>query len=155
MEIQITIVPGYDDLGEIRRLFSEYGRELGIDLAFQGFDEELRTLPGKYSYPDGRLYIAMAGDEAAGCVALRRFDATRCEMKRLFVREGFRSFGVGRRLVGRIIEDALAMGYGTMLLDTLERLDPALKVYERLGFLRIAAYRHNPEPDAVFMEKVF
>lgn len=151
----ITIEPGYDDLDTIRQLFTEYAGELGIDLAFQGFAEELASLPGKYALPDGRLYIARVDGKPAGCVALRRFDRNRCEMKRLYVRGNFRSFGVGRRLAERIINEGAAMGYGSMLLDTLERLGPALNVYERMGFVRIEPYCHNPQPDVVFMEKAY
>ena len=150
----ITIAATLDDLDEARRLFSEYAAMLGIDLAFQHFDDELAALPGKYAPPSGMLHIARHGGRPAGCVALRPFDEGRCEMKRLFVRGEFRGLGIGRLLADRIVADARKIGYRSMLLDTLESLPEAVALYTKMGFTRIGAYCHNPQPDAVFMEKI-
>lgn len=153
--MDITIEPALDNLDEVRRLFSEYAAMLGVDLGFQNFDEELAQLPGKYAPPSGRIHIAWRGGRAAGCVALRPFDEGRCEMKRLFVRAEFRGLGIGRLLADRIVADAREIGYRSMLLDTLESLPEAVALYTKMGFNRIGAYCHNPQPDAVFMEKIF
>ena len=150
----ILIEPAYDALDSVRALFLDYKAWIPVDLRFQGFDEEVRTLPGKYSPPDGRLFLARLNGVAIGCVALRRFDATRCEMKRLFVRDEFRSLGVGRILAEHLVTEATAMGYASMVLDSLQRMPSALTLYETMGFREIAPYCHNPEPDAVYMEKI-
>ena len=150
---QITLEPAYKECGAIRQLFTEYAEALAIDLTFQDFDEELRNLPGKYALPDGSLYLAKADGVVAGCIALRRFDKTRCEMKRLYVRKAFRRLGIGRMLAERIETDAALKGYAAMLLDTLQSLPEALALYNSMGFREIEAYCHNPEPDAVYMEK--
>ncbi|MGH8718417.1 MAG: GNAT family N-acetyltransferase, partial [Burkholderiales bacterium] len=86
------------DIEEIRRLFLEYQSEIGVDLCFQGFANELATLPGEYSPPSGRLLLAVDKNAAIGCVALRKFDEQECEMKRLYVRPTARGRGVGRLL---------------------------------------------------------
>lgn len=133
-------------------LFEEYAAWLGIDLSFQGFAEELATLPGLYALPHGRLLLAFAGSEAAGCVALRPLENGICEMKRLFVRSRFRGQGLGKRLAERIVKEARASGYVTMRLDTLPSMQAAIRRYETLGFARRAAYYETPLPDTVFME---
>lgn len=74
------------DIDAARLLFQEYAAWLGVDLSFQGFDEELAGLPGSYAPPDGQLLLARSGDNAAGCVALRKLDEFSCEMKRMWVR---------------------------------------------------------------------
>ena len=76
------------DLRETRTLFEEYAAALEHDLSFQGFQEELATLPGKYARPDGRLLLASWDDALAGCVALRPLESGTCELKRLYVRPG-------------------------------------------------------------------
>jgi ribosomal protein S18 acetylase RimI-like enzyme len=136
-----------------RELFREYAAELRIDLCFQSFEDELALLPGKYAWPSGGLWLAVEDGEPCGCVGLRKVDADTCEMKRLFVRPAFRQTGLGRVLALEAIEAARQIGYRRMVLDTLERLQPALALYESLGFNRTAPYYDNPMPDAVFLER--
>ena len=88
------------DIGEIAGLFRAYEAHIGVDLSYQGFADELATLPGKYAPPRGQLLIARdAGGAAIGCVALRPMEAPGCcEMKRLFVSAQGRGLGLGRAL---------------------------------------------------------
>ena len=125
-----------EQIADVRALFREYERFLDVDLCFQGFEDELATLPGKYAPPDGRLLLATDGGQAAGCVALRRLDQEICEMKRLFVRPAYRNQGLGRLLATRIVAEATILGYATMRLDTLDRLQDAMRMYASLGFRR-------------------
>ncbi len=135
-----------------RNLFMEYAENLGVDLCFQGFQEELDGLPGAYAPPDGRLLLAIDGDRAVGCVAIRRLGDGICELKRLYVKPAYRGKGLGRSLVESIIAEARAIGYRTMRLDSLASLKEAAAMYRSLGFIEIPAYRYNPLPEAVFME---
>jgi GNAT superfamily N-acetyltransferase len=145
---------GHDDIATIRELFTEYGRSLGIDLSFQGFESELASLPGAYAPPEGALIIARQDAGACGCVALRKIDLRTCEMKRLYVRPGSRGEGVGAELVKRIIETARGLGYAAMRLDTLPSMKSAVSLYRSFGFTEIPAYIYNPIPGALFMEKM-
>jgi len=135
-----------------RGLLEEYASGLGIDLSYQGFATELAGLPGAYAPPRGRLLLALAYGEAAGCVALRALEGMACEMKRLFVRPAFRGQSLGRRLAERVVEEARGIGYRTMRLDTLPSMHAAIQLYEALGFVRCAAYYQTPLRDTVFME---
>jgi ribosomal protein S18 acetylase RimI-like enzyme len=141
-----------DGILTVRCLFGEYAASLGIDLCFQGFEEELADLPGGYAPPQGRLLLALQNGQTAGCVALRRLEPGVCEMKRLYVRPAYRIQGIGRVLVDRIVHEARQAGYRYMRLDTLPSMAAALALYRRLGFREIAPYYENPIEGAVFLE---
>jgi putative acetyltransferase len=141
-----------DDRHHVQQLFEEYAASLGVDLGYQGFGEELRSLPGKYARPYGRLLLASRDDEVLGCVALRRIERGVCEMKRLYVRPQFRTLGVGRMLAERVIEEAREIGYQCMRLDSLPMMKAATTLYRRLGFKVIPPYCDNPVEGALFLE---
>jgi ribosomal protein S18 acetylase RimI-like enzyme len=141
-----------DAVAQTRELFCEYAAESQLDLCFQNFEAELAGLPGAYAPPEGRLLLAFYEGHMAGCVALRKFEEGVCEMKRLYVRPAFRGLGIGRTLARRVIEEAVAIGYARMRLDTLARMRAAVALYEALGFRRIEAYRPNPLEDVIYFE---
>lgn len=141
-----------EDITAARTLFREYADWLGIDLSFQEFERELANLPGSYALPSGRLLLAWADGEPAGCVALRPIDNSVCEMKRFFVRPTLRGQGAGRMLAETVIGEAKAIGYSSMRLDTLPRMNAATRLYDALGFIVIPAYYDTPLADTVFME---
>jgi ribosomal protein S18 acetylase RimI-like enzyme len=150
--VVIEQVVGGRPLIEIRTLFEEYAAALAVDLGFQGFAEELAGLPGDYAPPSGRLLLARAGGDPAGCVAMRPLQPDVCEMKRLYVRSAFRGAGVGRRLAEAVVDAAQAAGYASMRLDTLATMESARTLYDSLGFRPVAPYRHNPVPGTAFLE---
>ena len=124
-----------EQVEQARQLFLEYGESLGFSLCFQSFDKELAGLPGDYAPPDGRLLLAEHEGKIAGCVALHKLSDGVCEMKRLYVRPEFRGKALGRALAERVIQEARAIGYGHMRLDTIVgQMDAAIALYRELGF---------------------
>lgn len=142
------------DMAPVRELFLEYAASLGFSLCFQGFDEELASLPGKYGPPRGLILLAEMEGQPVGCVGLRPLrDREICEMKRLYLRPAARSTGLGRHLACAIIEAGAALGYRAMRLDTLPQMDAAIRLYASLGFAPIAPYYDNPIDGAMYLEK--
>ena len=137
---------------EIRILFREYQHYLDVDLGFQDFEDELASLPGDYRLPGGILLLAKVGNRIAGCVALRNLGKNICEMKRLYVRPGFRGLRIGKRLAEAVIEEAITIGYSHMRLDTLDSLTKAMQLYASLGFKRVPPYYPNPLQGVVYWE---
>jgi len=124
-----------------------------MNLCFQNFEQELATLPGDYAPPHGRLLLAEYESTLAGCVALHKWEAGICEMKRLYLRPSFRGKGLGRVLAEAIITEARNIGYQRMRLDTIEPImKDAVEMYRKLGFREIAPYRPNPIAGAMYME---
>ena len=109
------------------------------------FEAELAALPGKYAPPRGCLLLATQDGCPAGCVALREIDVRTCEMKRMFVYTHLHGKGVGRALAQAVIEQARAIGYQSMRLDTSIRQDEAKALYRSLGFRIIEPYYDLPE----------
>jgi putative acetyltransferase len=140
------------ELAIVRELFLEYARSIEVDLCFQNFNQELATLPGRYAPPGGCLWLACTEREPAGCAGLRGLDDGLCEMKRLYVRPGFRGRGGGRLLAEAAIAAARRAGYSAMRLDTLTSMEAAIALYRSLGFQTIPPYYDNPSGCAVFME---
>src|SRR5579871_56256 len=98
-EYEILPVGNEESLALVRMLFEEYWKSFGFTPCFQNFADELAGLPGAYAPPSGRLALAWADGEPAGCVALRRIDDQRAEGKRLYVRPSHRGQGLGRALM--------------------------------------------------------
>jgi|SRR5437867_2491647 len=152
-ELQIVQVDLTEQVSAVRELFLEYARSLNFSLCFQSFEKELAELPGDYTPPDGRLLLATYDSQPAGCVALHKLDQGICEMKRLYVRPGFRGKGLGRVLAERVVADAREIGYKRLRLDTVEPvMRDAVALYRKLGFREIAPYRENPIEGALYME---
>ncbi|TFZ06978.1 GNAT family N-acetyltransferase [Ramlibacter henchirensis] len=144
------------ELDATRDIFREYARGLGVDLCFQGFEEELASLPGDYAAPRGALLLAKVDGAVAGCCALRPLDSSdypgAAEMKRLYVRKAFRGFGLGRQLAEAVLDVARREGYDCVLLDTLDDMEAARALYDDLGFEAIEPYYHNPIPGAHYLK---
>ena len=139
------------DIAHARELFLEYQSTLGVDLCFQGFSQELASLPGCYARPAGRLLLATGGDSVLGVVALRPLQGSDCEMKRLYVRSSGRGLGIGRLLAGTVISEARLAGYRRVLLDTLPIMIGAQGLYRSMGFVQIGAYCNNPIAGTLYM----
>ncbi|MDH3702943.1 MAG: GNAT family N-acetyltransferase [Alphaproteobacteria bacterium] len=150
--IDLRIAASPADYAVARILILEYADWLGVDLGFQGFDDEIGDLAGVYGPPDGRLFLAFDADVPAGCVGLRPLAAGgEAEMKRLFVRPDFRGRGVASRLVQAVIDAARQNGVSTLRLDTWPpRMAQADAMYRRLGFVPTPPYYNNPVMEVVF-----
>jgi putative acetyltransferase len=139
-------------LDQVKALFTEYQAELNENLCFQSFEQELENPLKKYGNRGVILY-ALVDHTIVGCIALQQLDEANCEMKRLYVQPTFRKLAIGKLLVEAIIHEAQQLGYSTMKLDTLQRLVPAIKLYEQYGFTHTHSYYENPLPNVVYMEK--
>lgn len=139
------------NIAAIRELWSEYWRTLGLPLDFQGYAEELRTLPGQYAPPEGRLLLVRIDGRPAATAALRRLSRDECEAKRLFVHPDYRRQGLARLLFQRLIEEARVCGYRDLYGDTLAAMTTALLLYREIGFEEVGPYSEDPTPGAIYL----
>jgi putative acetyltransferase len=92
--------------------------------------------------PRGRdLYVAaFLGGSPVGCGALREFDRTTAEVRRMYVRPEHRHKRVGQAILAHLISSARALGYERLILETGNKQAPAIAFYENHGFRRIEAF---------------
>ena len=150
---QIEMVSGEAALAQVRALLEEYWSSFGFTPCFQNFGDEMAGLPGAYAPPSGRLAMAMVDGQPAGCIALRRLDASRAEVKRLYLRPAFRGLGLGRGLLEWVIAEARAAGYQEMMGDTMPEMRDALALYDKAGFERGEPYAEKPTEGAIFIRR--
>jgi putative acetyltransferase len=139
---------GAADGDALRELFGEYFAWLGPEGWFTDVEAEVAALPGGYD----SILLARHCEEIVGCVALRPLGDGVCEMKRLYVRPAGRGSGAGRALVEASVARVRELGYATMRLDTLPRMDAARALYLSLGFREIERYNENPIEGVLFFE---
>jgi GNAT superfamily N-acetyltransferase len=90
--------------------------------------------------PDGVFRVVRDGGRAVACGGIARFDATRAELKRMYVLPEARGQGLGRRVLVELEVEARRLGYGALVLETGDRQDAALGLYLSAGFERIPCY---------------
>jgi GNAT superfamily N-acetyltransferase len=137
------------ELTSAAALFRAYAKSLPVNLAPQGFSQELASLPGVYAPPGGELLLAKRGDHVLGCIALKPLEPQVAEIKRLFVRPQARGKGVGRALIQAAVATAAQAGYGEIKLDTLPEMEGAIALYKASGFVSIPPYGSHPYPGLV------
>ena len=142
------------ELTSAAALFRAYAKALPVDLAPQGFSQELQSLPGPYAPPAGELLLAKRGDHVLGCIALKALEPGVAEIKRLFVRPQARGLGVAKALITELLKIAAGRGYGEIRLDTLLEMSAAIALYKSFGFAPIPPYGSHPYPGLVTLGKV-
>ncbi len=135
-------------------LFNEYAQWLNIDLCFQNFDKELQQLSIMYATTTGGIVLCKKNNDFIGCSAIRKIDTTSCELKRMWVQLPYQKLGIGETLLKECIALAKKLNYKEILLDTLKRLQPAIKLYKKYNFIETEAYYKNPNNDVVYMKLV-
>ena len=136
MTPSITVAPigSAADHAAAQDLMREYvfrlERDHAITVAYQDFDGEMATFPDRYAL----VLLARVNGAAAAVCGLKRLNAERCELKRLYCRDAFRGFGLGERLTLDCMDHARAEGFTRIVLDTHPALAAAVALYRRLGF---------------------
>lgn len=136
-------------MAELREMFREYSAWIGRDFWVNDFEDELAALPGYY---DALLIARDEAGELVGSVAVKRLPDGAAELKRLYVRPAARGTGLGKTLAAAAVERARELGYTTMRLDTLPRMEAARGIYASLGFVPGEPYADNPIPGVLWFE---
>lgn len=148
-EVTLVAATSAQDIAAVEAIFRAFVAFMPIDLGFQDIEGEFARFPDDFIH----LLLAKQQNRPIGAVALKDHGNGVCEMKRLYVLPEGQGSGAGRALCEQLMADAAAMGFHTMLLDSLRRLEAAVALYQKLGFEEIAPYNFNPEEDVIYMQR--
>jgi len=101
-----------------------------------------RHFRGVLLVPDRMLFLARLDGTVVGSAQLVRpprnneAQAFAAQLTHAYIAPYARGFGLAQRLVGRVEEHAAAMGFRVLNLDVRETQESAIKLFERLGYVR-------------------
>ncbi len=114
----------------------------------------------RHGYSVGKLiregvhfFVARADGQPAACGGIQFYPGFG-ELKRMFVRAAWRGRGLGHAMLEHLAGHARANDCAVLRLETGIHQHEAIKLYERWGFARIAAFPpYEPDPVSLFYEK--
>ena len=99
-----------------------------------GGPDETPVDPRAFDPPGGAFLVAELGGNLAGCAGIRRHDQDIAELKRMYVRAGYRRRGLARLLLRASEDRALKLGYRQLILETGSEQPEALALYLAAGY---------------------
>lgn len=151
--VELTEGKSDEDFKTAIQLFKEYAAQIGVDLEFQNFTNEIQNIEIQYSRPKGIIFIARNDKNLPlGCFGIRALEGSICELKRMFLKKEARGLGLGKQMLEKAIETAKELGYQKMRLDTLPTMNAAIGLYKKIGFYEIEPYRFNPIQGTKYFE---
>jgi putative acetyltransferase len=97
---------------------------------------------------------AMRGEEMIGCGGICRLEQGVAEIRRMYVAPSARGLGVGRMLLGSLEDEARALGYRALRLETGRLQREAIGLYESAGYRTAPCWGpYVTDPKSVCYEK--
>lgn len=135
----VNIQPGHNR--QLAHIIRSSLMEFDIDLQGTVFvDPYLDDMCGHFSVPPKRYFVAIEDGRVLGGSGIAPLDDTNpdvCELQRMFVTKDARGKGIGHQLMQTCLDAAKKDGYKQCYLETFEEMKPAIKLYERSGFVQI------------------
>src|SRR5581483_2035270 len=99
----------------------------------------------------GAVRLVDSGERLAGCVALTEEGDGIGRIRWVVLAPELRGAGLGRRLIGELVDQARDAGWHTLQLETFSRLEAAAGIYRQLGFRVVSEReRHDWGPPIVY-----
>ncbi len=135
------------------RVFNDT-RPLEESVAFyesKGTLDDMDDIQQTYLGNDGTFLVMTDEDRIIGTGAIRKFDDTSCELKRVWLLFDYHGKGLGYKMIQELLAFARGKGYQRIRLETdRDNQHRAYELYRRLGFYEIPRYSNHQ--DEVAME---
>ncbi len=165
--VTIYQTQGKEDLESVRELFFEfltwaiekskelYNEDIDINKMVNNSMSEIDK--GVFSPPHGCLMLAKEREQVAGIACIKKIRDGVCEIKRIYVRPGYRGKKIGQKLLDQLIQSAKEIGYSKILLDSARFMKEAHSLYQSAGFKEVEIYSEtemteNFQEHMVYME---
>ncbi len=105
-------------------------------------DPEVDHIFEAYNHERAAFFVVTRQDEIVGCggiAPLQNGDAETCELKKMYFYPAARGHGFGKRMVAECLSAAKQRGFKRCYLETVERMETANYLYQKLGFEKIVA----------------
>lgn len=149
---------GRAPLGNLLREYHEWMERMATH-AGHSYDADASVRGDLEDFDRGTAsaWLAVRGNDHAGCALCYDVAADVAELKRLYVRPAHRSHGVGRALTETLVDAAIEHGHETVALTTPPWSERAHALYDALGFERTEPYPETRLPEryhdgAIFMQ---
>lgn len=141
MSEPVTIAPEAALGADGQYCLGQYYRELQ-ERFDGGFDPELSLLPSldEFAPPRGTFLLVRLGGQPVGCGGLKPISKEAAYLKRMWIAPGARGLGLARRLLSSLEDEARAMGYSIVRLETNKSLIEAQQLYRSAGYSEVAPF---------------
>ena len=127
---------------------------IGKHFTIEPKDREVLDDPqGKIIAGGGRIFMAVQGGQAVGCVALIAMPDGGYEVAKMTVLESLRGSGLGKVLMQACIDEGVRLGAPRLYLETNSSLAPAIGLYRAMGFKDMARTETEYARCDVWMER--
>ncbi len=106
----------------------------GLLIDLEKTDVDLLDIEKYYFKNNGWFAVIEFDGNIVGSYGLFRIDDSSCELRKMYLQQGFQGKGIGHLMMNNAIEKAKELGYSSVMLETNRLLDRAIKLYEKYGF---------------------
>jgi DNA-binding MarR family transcriptional regulator len=137
---------------DAQRCLRAYVAELNRRAPERGFDPRKGATaePHEVRPPRGAFVVAYLRGEAIGCGAVKHHPGGVTDIKRMWLAEGARGLGLGRRLLAHLERLARNHGSSVARLETSDVLPEAIALYRSAGYVEVPPFNDEPFADLWF-----
>lgn len=100
------------------------------------------------------VYVMYYGKRAVGCIAFSDVINGNIEIGRVYVREEYRNQGIATKIFEKVLKSSIEKGANSLVLDTYERLEDAVRLYKKWGFEVVPQFEElKDSPYSICMRK--
>jgi ribosomal protein S18 acetylase RimI-like enzyme len=123
------------DCNDVWNLHNISLHDIGAHAGNGAWDDDLHHIEEIYLVSGGDFLVAEVDTTLVGMGALRRETDWIAEIKRMRVLPALQGQGIGTAILARLEQRAQALGFSSLVLDTATIQRPAIRLYERRGFV--------------------